>query len=114
MAEAETSKPGKRRAEKKSTTPALFGSVGRVRSLAATAVWLAAVVCALVLAVGALLASVLAPARRLVLWTAVGSAAVGVAGLASGQPATWSLLALGLGVLAGLGSLLRGRLGRNR
>lgn len=63
MAEAETdsksgsnsgSKPGKRRADK-SGTGISVGSVSRVRSLVATAVWLAAVVCALVLAVGALL-----------------------------------------------------------
>lgn len=58
MAEAGAdSKPGKRRAEKpkgKGSGMALGGSANRVRSLLASVVWLVAVLCALALAVGAL------------------------------------------------------------
>ena len=55
MAEAKTDKPGKRRAEKSGGSGfSLGGSANRVRSLLATAVWVAAVLCALTLAVGAL------------------------------------------------------------
>jgi hypothetical protein len=56
VAEAETdSKPGKRRADKGKPGISGAGSVSKVRSMVATAVWVAAVVCALFLAVGALL-----------------------------------------------------------
>jgi hypothetical protein len=48
-------KPGKRRAEKQSRGGGFSLPVARVRSILATAVWLAAVLCALSLAVGALL-----------------------------------------------------------
>ena len=51
----EDSKPGKRRAEKKSGRSMALGSTNRIRSLAATTIWLIAVLCALILAVGALL-----------------------------------------------------------
>ena len=51
----EGSKPGKRRAEKKSGRSMALGSTNRIRSIAASTIWLIAVLCALVLAVGALL-----------------------------------------------------------
>ena len=57
MAEPEVeegSKPGKRRAEKPARSTAM-PSANRIRSLAASTIWLLAVLCALVLAVGALL-----------------------------------------------------------
>jgi hypothetical protein len=55
VSEPKVSKPGKRRAEKKSGSGLPGGaSLDKVRSLLATAVWLAAVLCALTLAVGAL------------------------------------------------------------
>jgi uncharacterized membrane protein len=55
MAEAQAdSKPGKRRAEKSKGTGASLGSTNRIRSLLASIIWLVAVLCALALAVGAL------------------------------------------------------------
>ena len=52
-----SSKPGKRRAEtpKRGGGVALAASTDRLRNLAASVVWIVAVVCALTLAVGALL-----------------------------------------------------------
>ena len=67
----------------------------------------------LVLVVAAAVASVVEAARRLMLWAAAGSLVIGAAGLLCGEPVTWSLLALGLGVLAGAAFILRTRLGRN-
>ena len=57
MSESKTTKPGKRRAEKSGGgfSVGSLGSAGRMRSVLASAIWLAAVLCALVLAVGALL-----------------------------------------------------------
>lgn len=54
-----SSKPGKRRAEapKRSGGAALAASTDRLRNIAASVVWVVAVVCALTLAVGALLVS---------------------------------------------------------
>lgn len=52
---AHTDKPGKRRAERSGPAFSVGGSVDRVRSLVATTIWVVAVVCALALAIGALL-----------------------------------------------------------
>jgi hypothetical protein len=54
--------------------------------------------------------SALLPAARSLMWWVAGSTLVlGVAGLVFGEPTTWSLLALGLGVLAGGAAALRTR-----
>jgi TRAP-type C4-dicarboxylate transport system permease small subunit len=52
---AEPEAAGKRRAEKKPGRGGAMGSTKRIRSILASVVWLAAVVCALALAVGALM-----------------------------------------------------------
>ena len=66
------------------------------------------------LTVAALLAAVLPAARWLVTWLAVGATVTGAAGLAFGEPTSWSLLVLGLGVAAGVAAIVRQHLDRTR
>ena len=66
----------------------------------------------LALTVLAVLAGTVPAARGMVWWTAGASVVIGAAGLAFGEPTLWSLLALGLGVLAGAAALLRRSLDR--
>jgi hypothetical protein len=64
------------------------------------------------LTVLAVLSALLPAARSLLVWVAGSTVVLGVAGLCFGEGVTWSLLALGLGVLAGAGATVRGSLGR--
>jgi hypothetical protein len=65
----------------------------------------------LVLSVLGLAGASLAGARRLLVWPAVGCVWIGAAGIAFGEPVTWSLVTLGAGLAVGGALLLRRRLG---
>ncbi|MDR7363418.1 hypothetical protein [Nocardioides marmoribigeumensis] len=62
-----------------------------------------------VLMVTGLLAALLPSVRHLVGWLAGPAVVLGAAGLAFGEPTTWSLVTLSLGVVCAAGSLLRRR-----
>jgi hypothetical protein len=66
------------------------------------------------LTVVALLGALLPAARRLVLWLAFGAVATGTAGLAFGEGTSWSLLVLGVGMVAGLAAVARQQLAGQR
>jgi hypothetical protein len=55
------------------------------------------------------LSALLPAVRSLMWWVAAGAVVLGVAGLAFGEPTTWSLLALGLGLVATAAAALRTR-----
>jgi hypothetical protein len=60
------------------------------------------------------LSALLPAVRSLMWWVAAGTVVLGVAGLAFGESTTWSLLALGLGLLAAAAAAFRTRPARRR
>ena len=66
------------------------------------------------LTVVTLLGALLPTARRLGLWLAFGGIVTGTAGLAFGEPTSWSLLVVAVGIVAGMAAAVRPRLERTR